>query len=302
MQHTSIAPPLAPARALPAPVGRARLRRLLVDLPSFLALVAIGLVFLIPFAWMFTTSFKATSEVFRYTYPLTWKTFIPPSPTLENYVSIFVTWNFQRDLLNTFIAASGQMVGACIMSTLAAFAFSRLHFRGRDLIFAITMLTAFVPFDAIVVPLYVVMKSLGLVSTYSALYLPFIFSPFGNFLMRQSFLEIPRELDEASTIEGASPFGVFWHVVLPNARPGLVTLALIQFMWAWNSYLWPLVIMQDPTKQVVQVTIAKFRTVANFPLFGELFAAACAATIPILLLFFALQRYYIRGMLMSGMK
>jgi ABC-type glycerol-3-phosphate transport system permease component len=164
------------------------------------------------------------------------------------------------------------------------------------------MLTAFVPFDVIVVPLYVVMRSLNLVSTYPALFLPFIFSPFGIFLMRQAFMEIPRELDESARIEGASLLQVFWHIILPNAKPAIVTLALVEFMWAWNSYLWPLVIMQDPNKQVVQVTIAKFRTVANFPLFGELFAAATAATIPVLILFFLLQRYYVRGMLMSGMK
>jgi ABC-type glycerol-3-phosphate transport system permease component len=204
--------------------------------------------------------------------------------------------------MNTLIAASGQVTGALLTSTLAAFVFARMRFPGRDVLFAFTMLTAFVPFDVVVVPLYVVMRTLGLVSTYWALFLPFSFSPFGIFLMRQAFLEVPRELDEAATIEGASYLRIFWSIILPNARPALVTLALIQFMWSWNSYLWPLVIMQDPNRQVVQVTIAKFRTVANYPLFGELFAAAAAATIPILILFFLLQRYYVRGMLVSGMK
>jgi multiple sugar transport system permease protein len=279
-----------------------RPRRLLAQLPLYVALVCVGFVFLLPFCWMFLTSFKPTEDVFRYTSPLSWKTFVPPAPTLANYVSIFATWSFHRDLLNTLIAASGQVLGACTLSTLAAYVFARLQFPGRDLLFAVTMLTAFVPFDVIVVPLYVVMRGLNLVSTYPALFLPFIVSPFGIFLMRQAFMEIPRELDEAGRIEGASLLQVFWHIILPNAKPALVTLALIQFMWSWNSYLWPLVIMQDPNKQVVQVTIAKFRTIANVPLFGELFAAASAATIPVLILFFVLQRYYIRGMLMSGMK
>ncbi|MCC6173911.1 MAG: carbohydrate ABC transporter permease [Chloroflexi bacterium] len=307
MHDTTAAPTLAtPERLHPRPpsraVGRFEPRHVLADLPAYVALVVVGFVFLLPFVWMFLTSFKPTEEVFRYASPLTWKTFIPPAPTLQNYRSIFTTWSFHRDLFNTLIAASGQMLGACLFSTLAAYVFARLRFPGRDVLFALTMLTAFVPFDVVVVPLYVVMRSLNLVSTYPALFLPFIFSPFGIFLMRQAFLEIPRELDEAATIEGASPIQIFWHVILPNGRPALVTLALIQFMWSWNSYLWPLVIMQDPNKQVVQVTIAKFRTVANFPLFGELFAAATAATIPILILFFLLQRYYIRGMLVSGMK
>jgi ABC-type glycerol-3-phosphate transport system permease component len=146
------------------------------------------------------------------------------------------------------------------------------------------------------------MKSLNLVSTYTALFLPNIFTPFGIFLMRQALMDIPHELDEAATLEGASIFQVFWHVILPNSRPALITLALIQFMFSWNNFIWPLVIMQNPEKQVIQVALANFRTIANFPLFGELFAGATLATVPILILFFALQKYFIRGMLMSGMK
>ena len=307
MQDTTFAPtaaspePGSAARSVALP-SYAAWPRLATDIPSYIAMAVVGFIFLLPFVWMFLTSFKPTEDVFRYTSPLSWKTFVPPAPTLVNYVAIFTTWNFQRDLMNTLIAAGGQVIGACALSTLAAFVFARLRFPGRDVLFAFTMLTAFVPFDVVVVPLYVVMRSLGLVSTYWALFLPFIFSPFGIFLMRQAFLEIPRELDEAATLEGASLFQIFWHIILPNAVPALVTLALIQFMWSWNSYLWPLVIMQDPNRQVVQVTIAKFRTIANFPLFGELFASASAATVPILVLFAFLQRYYIKGMLVSGMK
>jgi len=282
--------------------GRLLARRWSAQVLWYLLLLAVTIVFLLPFAWMVLTSFKPTADVFRYAFPLSWKTFVPPDPTLANYVSIFTTWTFQRDLLNSLITASAQVIGACVLSTLAGFVFGRMRFVGRDVLFGLVMLTAFVPFDVIVVPLYVVVRSLNLVSTYPSLFLPFIFSPFGIFLMRQAFLEIPRDFDEAATIEGASPLQILWYVLLPNAWPALVTLALIQFMWSWNSFLWPLVVMQDPTKQVVQVSIAKFRTVANFPLFGELFAAASAATVPALLLFFALQRFYVRGMLLSGLK
>jgi ABC-type glycerol-3-phosphate transport system permease component len=277
-------------------------RRFVTNLLLYLAMAVIVFVFLLPFVWMILTSFKPTAEVFQYTYPLTWKTFLPPHPTLENYKEILVTWGFHRYLGNTLLVASLQMVGSCIFSSMAGFAFSRIKFRGRDLLFAITMMTAFVPMDVIIVPLYSVMKSLHLVSTYTALFLPNIFTPFGIFLMRQAFFEIPNQLDEAATIEGASIFQVFWHVVLPNSRPALITLALIQFMFSWNNFIWPLVIMQNPEKQVIQVALANFRTIANFPLFGELFAGATLATVPILILFFALQKYFIRGMLMSGMK
>ena len=284
----------APSRAIVARAGGAAL--------FYLACALVSFVFLLPFVWALLTSFKPTTDVFRYSYPLSWRTFLPPEPTLENYVSLFVRWNFQRDLANSMIVAAGQVVGAGAISALAAFVFARLRFRGRDALFALSMLTAFVPFDVVVVPLYSVVRALGLISTYPVLFLPFAVSPFGVFLLRQAFLEIPRDLDEAATVEGASLVQIFWHIVLPNARPALVTLALVQFMWSWNNFLWPLVAMQDPNRQVVQVSIAKFRTVANYPLFGELFAASAAATIPLLLLFFLLQRHYVRGMLMSGLK
>ena len=282
--------------------SRANVARAVGAALFYLACAVVSFVFLLPFAWALLTSFKPTGDVFRYTYPLTWRTFLPPAPTLENYLSIFLVWNFQRDLANSMIVAVGQVVGAAAICSPAAFVFARLRFRGRDALFAAAMLTAFVPFDVVVVPLYTVVRALGLISTYPVLFLPFAVSPFGVFLLRQAFLEIPRDLDEAATVEGASLLQIFWHVVLPNSRPALVTLALVQFMWSWNNFLWPLVAMQDPNRQVVQVSISKFRTVANYPLFGELFAAACTATMPLLLLFFVLQRHYVRGMLMSGMK
>lgn len=285
-----------------ATVRHTEFRLTATDVAKAVVMIAIAFIFVVPFAWMVLTSFKATQDVFRYAAPLTWKTFIPPHPTLENYQHIFTTWDFQRNAMNSFIAATGQVVGASVVCTLAAFVFARLHFRGRDILFGLVMVTAFMPLEAIVVPLYITMRDLHLVSTYPSLFLPFIFSPFGVFLMRQAFLDIPRELDEAATLDGASLIQIFWHIVLPNSKPALVTHALIQFMWSWNNFLWPLVIMQDPNKQVVQVAIASFKSVPNFPLYGELFAASSVATIPILVLFLFLQKYYVRGMLISGMK
>jgi ABC-type glycerol-3-phosphate transport system permease component len=251
---------------------------------------------------MLLNAFRPTLDMFRYSYPMTWSTFFPPQPTLGNFRSIFEQWHFERNMLNSLISALGQVIGTCIVCPMAAFVFSRLHFRGRDLLFGIVMVTAFLPLQVIMVPLYVVMRTLNLASTYPALFLPFVFSPFGVFLMRQAFLDIPKDFDEAAIVEGASLYQVFWHIILPNSKPALATLALVQFLWNWNNFLWPLIIMADPEKQVVQVAIAKFQAVQNYPLYGELFAGASIATIPVLLLFLMLQRYYVRGVLMSGMK
>jgi multiple sugar transport system permease protein/putative chitobiose transport system permease protein len=152
------------------------------------------------------------------------------------------------------------------------------------------------------IPLYIVMRSFGLQNTYFALFLPWIANPLGIFLLRQAFIEIPRDFDDAAMMEGASHFQVFWNVILPNARPALITLALFSFLWSWNAFLWPLIVMQDPRKQVVQVAVATFTIPQEYPAWGEIFAASSIATVPVLLLFVALQRYYIRGIVMTGLK
>ncbi len=268
----------------------------------FLLLAAIATIFVMPYVWMALSSFKTTAELFQYTYPLTWKTFLPPSPTLANYGSIFFAWHFGRAMVNSLIASSAQMVGTLIISSLAAFVFARMRFKGRDLLFGVVMLIALIPFEVNMIPLYIVMRSFGLQSTYFALFLPWIANPLGIFLLRQAFIEIPRDFDDAAMIEGASYFRIFWNVILPNARPTLITLALMSFLWSWNAFLWPLIVMQNPTKQVVQVAIATFTIPQEYPAWGEIFAASAIATVPILLLFIALQRYYIRGVVMTGLK
>ena len=179
----------------------------------FILLSIITIVFILPYAWMFFSSLRSTDEIFRYTFPLTWRSLIPTSPTLENFQDIFNKWGFGLNIWNSIIAASAQMVGTLILCSTAAFALSRMYFKGRDLIFAIIMITSMMPFEAIIVPLYVVVRSLGLTSSYAALFLPWIANPFGIFLLRQTFLEIPRDYDEAAKVEGASYFQIFWHIV-----------------------------------------------------------------------------------------
>ncbi|MFN8525995.1 MAG: carbohydrate ABC transporter permease [Chloroflexota bacterium] len=276
--------------------------RLVSRAALYLLALVVTLLFVIPFAWMVLSSFKLTAEVFRYASPLTWKTFIPPDPTLSNFYVIFEKFNFHRSLMNSVIAALGQTSLTLVVCSLAAFVFARLQFRGRDLLFGLVVLSAFIPFEAIMVPLYVVTRQLGLVDTYAGLFLPWVANAAGIFLLRQSFIEIPREYDEAAMMEGASPVQVLWHVILPNSRPSLVTLALISALASWNSFLWPLIVIQDQTKQLVQVAIATFTDPGQLPTWGELFAGATVATVPVLIVFLALQRFYVRGMVMSGIK
>lgn len=267
-----------------------------------LACLGIGLIFLFPILWAALMSFKSTPAIIAERFPLTWKSIVPSSPTAENYVMLFTSIGFGRSLLNTIIASVGQVALAVIVSTLAGYAFARLRFPGRNVLFALVLSTAFVPLETILVPLYNVARSLGLTSTYAALFLPFVANPLGIYLMRQSFAEIPTELDDAAHIDGANRWRVFWRIALPNVKPALATLVLIQFIWSWNNYLWPLVIIQNPNMQIAQVALAALKSIPNFPMDGPLFAGATILTVPLVAIAIILQRYYVRGLMTSGIR
>jgi ABC-type glycerol-3-phosphate transport system permease component len=261
-----------------------------------------GILFAFPIALAAIYSFKATQDILGDQYPLSISSFLPLRPTLENYQTVFGPLNFQNNIFNTLIAATGQVLMAVVCSTLAGYAFARLRFPGRDIIFSLLLLASFVSVEAILVPLYSITHWLGLTSTYVALFLPFACNPFGIYLMRQSFREIPVELEEAARLDGANVWRIFFSIALPNVLPALATLVLIQFIWAWNAYLWPVVIMQDPGKQIAQVALANMKSFPNFPMDGPLFAGATVITIPLVIMAIFLQKYYVRGLSSSGMK
>jgi ABC-type glycerol-3-phosphate transport system permease component len=273
--------------------------------PSILGtvvLLALGVVFAFPLIWMVLSSLKSTGEYLANAYPLSWKTFLPEHVTTKNYSSLFGPLGFGRNIVNTIVASIGQIVGAVIVSTLAGYAFAKLRFPLRGLVFAACLAPAFVPTEAIVFPLYSVSRNLGLTSTYPVLFLPFIANALCIFLMRQSFAEIPDELLGAAKVDGAGPFRTFWSIALPCVRPAIATVVLVQFIWSWSSYFWPLISMQDPSKQVAQVAMAGYTAGENQPLYGEMFAAASVLTIPVVVLAILLQRYYVRGQMSSAVK
>lgn len=187
-------------------------------------------------------------------------------------------------------------------STVAAFAFARLKFRGNNALFLLCLACAFVPIEAIFLPEFRLVSALGLNNTYAGAILPFMFSPFAIFLMRQSFRELPTEMFEAATLDGLGVWRMLVRVAIPNVRAPLVTVTLVQFIWAWNAYIWPLLVLQDPKKQTAQVAAATFQSIPNHPMNGELMAALTSATIPLVVLAIILQKYYVRGLVMSGNK
>ncbi|GAA2835283.1 carbohydrate ABC transporter membrane protein 2 (CUT1 family) [Aminobacter aminovorans] len=288
--------------AIPAAATSTPTARDPVKLIGTLSLLVIAFVFAFPVVWAALTSFKSTASVIATRYPLSLWSFFPPEPTLENYAALFTDMNFGRHLFNTALASGGQVILVVITSTLAGYAFARLRFPGREVLFALTLLTAFIPLEVILVPLYQVVSAMGLTSTYPALFLPFAAQPFGIYLMRQSFMQIPTELDDAARVDGAGTWRIFWRIAMPNVKPALATLVLIQFIWSWNAYLWPLVIMQDPNKQIVQVMLAGLKGSPNYSLDGPLFAGLTFVTVPLIVMAIVLQRHYVRGLMTSGIR
>jgi ABC-type glycerol-3-phosphate transport system permease component len=265
-----------------------------------LALQAVVVVvFVLPFLWMIMGSLRPEAEVFKYLNPFQWHTLVPIQWTLENYVSIFGD-GFGRYALNSLIIAVGTVPLAILFDSMAAYAFAWLPLPGRNLLFGLMLMILLIPEQSSILPLYLVATALNLQNTLAAIILPYLARPFGIFLLRQFLLELPAELADAARVDGASPFQVYWHVMLPNVRPALITVALIDFMWAWNQFFWPLIAIQDKNKQVIQVAVATFISPEQ-TLWSELFAAASLASMPVIVLFLLFQRYYIRGIARTGL-
>jgi ABC-type glycerol-3-phosphate transport system permease component len=267
-----------------------------------LALVVVGLMFGLPTLWMILQSLKPTAEILADAVPVGLHSAVPRHPTLQNYVTVLTQFNFGRNLVNSAIITACQVLGAVVTSVVSGYAFARLTFRGRDALFLVCLAAAFVPAEAIFFPELRLVSSMGLNDTYAGAFLPFMFSPFAIFLMRQSFAELPADMFEAASLDGLGVWRTFLRIGVPNVRAPLVTVTIVQIIWAWNAYVWPLVILQDPNMQTAQVAAAYFKSVPNHPMNGELMAALTMTCLPLVLLATILQKYYVRGLVMSGSK
>ncbi len=279
---------------------RARAPRVASLVLKYLVLVAIALVFVVPLLWLLMASLRPTPEIFRDVSPLSWHTFWPETFTLDGYTRL-LSGPFTRALVNSIILAVSTAVGGVLVNALAAYPFARLQFPGRDILFGLFLVTLMIPFEVTVVPLFVMMKSLGWIDTYQGLILPGIVNPFAVFLLRQFFLEIPKEIEDASRIDGCSRVGTFWHVVLPMSVPAVITVALISFQAGWDAFLWPLVVTNSETLRVAQVSVATLigGDVVNW---DQVFTASAVLALPSLVLFLVFQRFYVRGGALTGLK
>ena len=263
---------------------------------SHVLLYTLAFATVAPFLWMVLTSFKDLSEIFSY--PPTWW---PERFTTENYTSAFQAAPFGRFYANSLFVAVVVTLGQLVTCSLAAYAFARMEFRGRDALFYVFLGTMMVPAHVTMIPSFMVLHWLGLVDTYGALILPGLASAFGTFLLRQFFLTLPRELEEAAFLDGYGRWHVLWKIVLPLSRPALATLAVFTFMGVFNDFLWALVVVNTQDLYTVQLGLAVFRDRYSTE-WGSLMAGSVVATLPVLLLFLVAQKHFIQGIALSGLK
>jgi len=265
---------------------------------AILLLVACGAITVFfPFFWMAVTSLKTAPEIQRV--PLT----IAPDNWLNfaNYVEVFKREPFLRYLLNSAIVASVAAVSSVVVSSLAGFGFAKYRFPGRDFFFLAIVGILMVPFQSVVVPLYVWMNELGLLDTYAGIVLPDLVSVFGVFLMRQAIEMIPNDYIDAARIDGASDLRIFFSVVLPSVKPAIATLLIIKFMWSWNEFFWPMVVTTSQHMRVVTIGVMSFTNMYYID-YNLLTAAAVISILPILVIFVTLQRWVVQAVVMSGLK
>ncbi len=267
----------------------------------YLVLAGLGMLFFVPFAWMLSVSLHDLPSVFAQ--PFRW---IPEEPRWENYGMVTSLLPFWRYTLNTVIVTALVLVGTLLSCSLVAFGFSRLRFRGRESLFALCLSTMMLPGQVTMIPLYMLFARLGWVDTYLPLMVPAFFgSPFYIFLLRQFFLTIPREYDEAAMLDGASQLRIYWSIILPLARPALATVALLTFVGTWNDFFGPLIYLNSPEKATLTLGLSMLKSQvvgSGVTQWNLLMAGAVLVMLPNVIVFFLAQRHFVRGITMGGLR
>jgi multiple sugar transport system permease protein len=280
------------------PIASNASKRNLKRVLSYVLLLAIAAGLLLPFLWMVSASLKGDEEIFAVP-----PRFIPEMIRWDNYVEVFERMPFLAYLRNTTFITVLTIVGTVLSSSLVAYAFACLRWPGRDKLFMFVIATMMLPLHVIMVPLFVIFKELHWLNTYKPLIIPAWLGggAFNIFLLRQFFLGIPKELFDAARIDGCSEFRIYRTIAMPLARPALITVAILTFMFAWNDFLGPLIYLSDQSKNTLALGLALF-VGQHSTEWGILMAASILMMIPMVAIFFFFQRYFIKGFTMSGLK
>jgi multiple sugar transport system permease protein len=272
-----------------------RAARILTQVLLYAALTAFVILINYPFFWMLSTSLKSAKEVYRFPPPL-----LPDHFIWANYAEAWKSARWARYFLNTTIASVIPAVSQMVFGSLAAYAFVR-KFRGSQVLFFLFLGTLMIPGEATMIPNYIIVKNLGWIDSYSALTVPFLASAFGVFLLRQFFLTVPRDLEDAASIDGSGPFRYLFRILMPLSLPALLTVALFAFLNHWNDFIWPLIVTNKDQMRVIQVGLETYQS--EWSTEWTLLMAACTfTTLPVIVLFLLVQRRFIEGITLGGLK
>lgn len=261
-----------------------------------IVLIFLGVLTIFPFVWMIFSSFKSNVEINALT-----QTIIPKNFTLENYISMNENFHFMRFFRNSLFLATLITAIICYTSTISGFVLSKYKFKGRDLIFGFIMGTMMIPWAVTIIPKYSIVRKFGWMDNYAALIVSSFFSGFGIFMLRQHCMTIPDDILEAARIDGASEFYIFHRIVLPMCRNAISSIAIFQFLWAWEDYLWPFIVITDEKKQVLSVGLKMFNGRFSTD-YGGLFAATTVSIIPVIIVYLFFQNRFIDGITASAVK
>jgi multiple sugar transport system permease protein len=273
-----------------------RLRQVLL----YVGLVLLAVVFLFPFAWMLATSLKTNTEALTNPTAL-----LPASPQWNNYPDVITTLNYWRETFNSLVMALGVTLGQIILAALAGYAFARLHFFGRDVLFLLILATLIIPFEVLFVPLYLMLSGWGgWLNSFASLIIPSLASPFAIFVFRQFFITVPKELDEAAMMDGAGYYRIFWMVMLPLAGPAVATVFILTFLSEWSTLLKPLVFSSSPDMYTLQqgLVIILSRGANLVPNLATLMAGVVLASIVPVIIFLLGQKWFVRSVASTGLK
>ena len=270
--------------------------RRLSTLGSYTLLVVAAIVMVVPFLWMISTSLKGTHEVYRVP-----PTLIPSELHWENFGHVLETVPFGRFYLNTILVTTIITVSQVVTAVLAAYVFARIQFPGRDVIFFLYLATLIVPTQVTMVPLFLIISRLGWIDTYQALTMPFLANAFAVFFLRQFFLTIPIELEEAARLDGCGRLRFLWQIMLPLSGPALATITLFIFLGFWDDYLWPLIVTNSTDMRTLAIGLRFFIDESGAQ-FHYMMAAALMAVFPIIIVFFIAQKQFIEGIALTGTK
>jgi multiple sugar transport system permease protein len=258
-----------------------------------------AVIILLPYLWMVSASFKPQSEIFGAGLRI-----LPMAPTIEPYIDAFRETTVPRHLLNSFVVAGGETICVVITSVLAGYAFARLRFPGRRVIFLLVLGVMMIPYQVLIIPAFIVVKRLDWINTYQGIIIPHAVMAFGIFLMRQFFLSIPYELEDAGRIDGCNRLRLLLQIAVPISGPAIATLAIFAFTNSWNDFLWPLIVTTDQEMTTIQIALANMKGTGSGELvdWSVLMATATMASLPTLIVYLVLQRYFTRGIVMTGLK